>query len=91
MLNLSYTHQFKKDLKLANKRGKKLSRLDEIISILREEKPLPAKNRNHRLEGGYIDHWECHIEPDWLLIYLKTSKVLTLVRTGTHSDLFKTQ
>lgn len=64
MLNLSFTHQFKKDLKLARKRGKKLSKLDEIIVLLREEKPLPAKNRNHRLGGDYVDHWECHIEPD---------------------------
>jgi mRNA interferase YafQ len=87
MLDLSYTHQFKKDLKLASKRGRKFFVLDEIITLLRKEKPLPPKNRNHKLGGDYVGHWECHIEPDWLLIYLKTSKILTLVRTGTHADL----
>ena len=88
MLSLLYTNQFKKDLKLARKRGKKLGKMDAIVSLLQEEKILPEKNRNHRLDGNYRDHWECHIEPDWLLIYLKTSNTLTLVRTGTHSDLF---
>lgn len=88
MLELFYTNQFKKDLKLANKRGRKIHKLNEMIQLLCEEKPLPAKNRNHKLSGDYKDHWECHIEPDWLLIYLTKAKTLTLVRTGTHSDLF---
>ncbi|MBP7074328.1 MAG: type II toxin-antitoxin system YafQ family toxin [Rhabdochlamydiaceae bacterium] len=88
MLALLYMNQFKKDLKLVSKRGKKLSKLNDIIDTLLQEKPLPEKNRNHKLGGDYIDHWECHIEPDWLLIYLKSSKTLTLVRTGSHTDLF---
>lgn len=88
MLQLLYTNQFKKDLKHAKKRGKKISKLEEIIHLLLEERPLPEKNRNHKLSGDYSDHWECHIEPDWLLIYLRNSKMLTLVRTGTHADLF---
>lgn len=88
MLALDFTNQFKKDLKLYKKRGKNLAKLDAVIKLLQEEKPLPPKNQNHKLEGDYVDHWECHIEPDWLLIYFKTSKTLTLVRTGTHSDLF---
>lgn len=90
MLKLSYTHQFKKDLKQAQKRGKKISKLNEIVTLLQNERPLPEKNRNHRLSGDYVGHWECHVEPDWLLIYLKNIKALelTLVRTGTHSDLF---
>ena len=88
MLELVYTNQFKKDLKLSSKRGKKISKLNEIVTLLLEEKSLPVKNRNHRLGGEYKDHWECHIEPDWLLIYLLNSKTVTLVRTGSHSDLF---
>lgn len=88
MLALTFTNQFKKDLKLATKRGKKLNKLNEIVDLLVDEKPLPPKNRNHKLSGNYHDHWECHIEPDWLLIYLKTSTTLILVRTGTHTDLF---
>lgn len=88
MLALSYTTQFKRDLKLASKRGKKIKNLDDIVSLLREGKPLPTKNNNHKLGGDYADHWECHIAPDWLLIYLKSNKMLTLVRTGTHADLF---
>jgi mRNA interferase YafQ len=88
MLDLTYTHQFKRDLKMAKKRGKRLSKLDEIVTLLRQEKSLPVKNHNHKLGGSYADHWECHIDPDWLLIYLKTSRVLNLVRTGTHADLF---
>ncbi|HEY5260040.1 MAG TPA: type II toxin-antitoxin system YafQ family toxin [Rhabdochlamydiaceae bacterium] len=88
MLELSYIHQFKKDLKLVDKRGRKLAKLNEIVSLLCAEKSLPVKNRNHKLGGNYADHWECHIEPDWLLIYLKTSNNLTLIRTGSHADLF---
>ena len=88
MLALDFTNQFKKDLKLTKKRGKNLTKLDTIITLLQEEKPLLPKNHNHKLEGDYADHWECHIEPDWLLIYFKTRKTLTLVRTGSHSDLF---
>lgn len=90
MFHLFYTNQFKKDLKLAQKRGKTIAKLNHIVTMLQNEKPLPEKNRNHRLSGAYSDHWECHIEPDWLLIYLKNIKVreLVLVRTGTHADLF---
>lgn len=90
MLTLSYTNQFKKDLKQSQKRGKKIAKLNDIVTLLQNEKPLPEKNRNHKLTGDYSDHWECHIEPDWLLIYLKNIKAreLVLVRTGTHADLF---
>ena len=88
MLNLSYTNQFSRDLKKAKKRGKKIPKLNEIVFLLQNEKPLPEKNRNHKLSGDYIGHWECHIEPDWLLVYIRNSKELILVRTGSHSDLF---
>jgi len=89
MLNLEHTTQFKKDLKLTCKRKKKLFKLEEIVLLIRKEQPLPPKNHNHKLSGDYKDHWECHIEPDWLLIYIKTNRVLTLIRTGSHADLFE--
>jgi mRNA interferase YafQ len=79
---------FRKDIKLMQKRGKNLEKLKSIICKLIAKEPLPAKNRNHQLIGKYKGFLECHIEPDWLLIYRTTSKNLILVRTGTHSDLF---
>jgi len=88
MLNLEFTNKFKKDLKLSKKRGKDTQKLDKIIDLLIKEKPLPERYRDHFLTGDYKDHRECHIEPDWLLIYLKSKKTLMLVRTGTHADLF---
>jgi mRNA interferase YafQ len=78
----------KRDLRLAHKRGKDITKLEEITDLLQEKKPLPEKHRNHKLSGDYKDHWECHIEPDWLLVYLLSSIAVTLVRTGTHAELF---
>ncbi len=89
MLDLAVTNQMKKDLKLSKKRGKNLSKINSIIELLRQGYLLPPKYRNHRLSGNYKDHWECHIEGDWLLIYILDSKTLTLVRTGTHADFFE--
>jgi len=88
MLKLEYTNQFKRDLKLAIKRRKNTSKLDEIIDRLLKETPLDPKNRDHFLSGDYKGHHECHIEPDWLLIYMKSETKIILVRTGTHADLF---
>jgi mRNA interferase YafQ len=79
----------KRDLKLAKKRGKDIGKLGVIIDLLQKEKPLSEKYRNHKLSGDYKNHWECHIEGDWLLIYLIVQGTLYLVRTGTHSDLFE--
>jgi mRNA interferase YafQ len=62
--------------------------LSHIINELRSGRTLPPKNRNHKLKGEYTDCWECHIEPDWLLIYQITPQELILVRMGSHSDLF---
>jgi len=70
------------------KRSKNIEKLKYIVSKLASREPLPIKNRNHALSGGYKGFWECHIEPDWLLIYRTTEINLVLVRTGTHSDLF---
>lgn len=65
-----------------------MEKLKIVSDLLLGEKPLPPKYRNHRLQGEYIGTWECHIEPDWLLVYKKTSTEIVFVRMGTHSDLF---
>ncbi len=83
------TSQFKRDVKLAEKRGKKISLLKKIMIQLVNEEPLDSKNRDHKLTGNYKEHRECHIEPDWLLIYRTTSQEIIFERTGSHSDLFK--
>lgn len=92
MLKPEYTGQFKKDYKLAIKRGCKPSKLQEVIELLCTEQPLPEKYRDHALVNSreYKDMRECHIEPDWLLVYkvYQDRLILRLIRTGTHSDLF---
>ena len=89
MLDIERSNQFKKDLKRAIKRGKDPEKLKTIIDFLLQKKPLPAQNRDHKLTGEYADYRECHIQPDWLLIYLTNDTVLRLERTGTHADLFE--
>lgn len=87
---LHLSKRYLKDLKLARRRGLDESPLNEIIKNLLEGEPLPAKNHNHQLHGQYEGCWECHINPDWLLIYIKDEqiRIVSLHRTGTHSDLF---
>lgn len=87
---LILTGKFKKSLKIAKKRGLDLSLLDKVITALQNNIPLEEKYRDHELKGKYQGFRECHIAPDWLLIYLKENDVLTLtlVDTGTHADLF---
>ncbi|MDT0643701.1 type II toxin-antitoxin system YafQ family toxin [Zunongwangia sp. F363] len=82
---------FKKDLKRCQKRNYNLNLIRTIILRLSEKGNIPAKHNPHLLKGNYKGHWECHIKPDWLLIWLQDDKEkeITLVRTGTHSDLFK--
>ena len=84
------TTQFKKDFKLALKRNCDINKLREVITILANGETLPEIYKDHALNGSYCGYRECHIEPDWLLIYKITKDVLilTLYRTGTHSDLF---
>ena len=91
MLKPRYTTQFKKDYKAIVKRGYKISLLEEIIKLLCDEQPLPEKNRDHTLTGSFSGFRECHIQPDWLLIYKAEQEILTLTltRTGTHSDLLE--
>ncbi len=80
--------QFRRDVKLAQKRGKDMATLREVILLLVEAAPLPARYKDHPLAGEWSHHRDCHIEPDWLLIYKVEGDDLYLVRTGTHSDLF---
>ena len=88
---VKFTTQFKKDYKLAMKRGLKITLLDEVITMLANGMTLPDKNDDHALTGNWIGHRECHVLPDWLLIYRIDGDVLvlTLARTGTHSNLFE--
>ena len=90
MYSLIATGQFKKDLKAIIKRGYDINLLDKIIYLLSEGKKLPEKNKDHALSGNWKGYRECHITPDWLLVYKIENDILilTLTRTGTHSDLF---
>ena len=89
MLRIRVHNKFKKDLKAIIKRGYDEEKLWTVVEQLANEIPLPPKNRDHALTGNYIGCRECHIEPDWLLVYeiQKDELLLLLVRTGTHSDL----
>jgi mRNA interferase YafQ len=82
------TNRFKRDLKLMIKRGKDSDKIKQVILKLASYEVLPPRFRDHALTGDYIGTRECHIEPDWLLIYRFTKQCLYLERTGTHSDLF---
>lgn len=88
MLSLRTRNQFNKDIRLARKRGKDLRKLQRIVDRLQQAQELDFRHRNHRLKGEWVDFWECHIEPDWLLVYQIQEQELVLVRTGSHSDLF---
>jgi len=87
-LNLVWTGQFKKDYKRAKKQGKSLGDLRSVIETLAGHAPLPPKNRDHNLSGRWARHRECHITPDWLLIYRIDGDDLILERIGSHSELF---
>ena len=89
MLNLHLTTRFKRDLKQATKRGKDIAKIENIIELLQTGQPLPPKNRDHNLSGDWNHHRECHIEPDWILIYWTDDEYLHLTRTGSHADLFE--
>ena len=80
--------QFKKDVKLAQRRGKDINKLRDLIWLLLQGGPLPSHYKDHPLQGRWRQYRDCHIEPDWLLIYKTEGDNLYLVRTGTHSDLF---
>lgn len=90
MLKIRYSSKFKKDFKTVVKRGYDIKLLVEVLNLLLEEQILPQKYLDHTLTGNYAGHRECHITPDWLLVYKieKDILILSLTRTGTHSDLF---
>ena len=90
MLTIKYQTAFKKDYKRIVKRGYDMRLLEKVIELLANQKPLPEKNRDHQLSGDYAGCRECHITPDWLLIYEVADEelILYLTRTGSHSDLF---
>ena len=90
MLTIKYHTLFKKDFKRIKKHGYDISRLEKIVELLGKEVPLPEQFKDHNLSGNYNGFRECHIAPDWLLIYQVNNNELVLVlsRTGSHSDLF---
>ena len=85
-----YTNSFKKKVKLLKKRGYDLTELAKAINILCEEGTLPQNYRPHKLSGNYADCWECHIKPDWLLVWEQDEDklIMLMIDTGTHSDIF---
>ncbi|MGI6555632.1 MAG: type II toxin-antitoxin system YafQ family toxin [Bacillota bacterium] len=86
--NIVWVSQFKKDYKLAMKRGLDIGLLDDIIRLLAQGEQLPEKNRDHALSGNWTGYRECHVQSDWLLVYRIDNDMLILTRTGSHSDLF---
>lgn len=90
MYSIENTTSFRKDYKLCNKRGYELPLLKEIVKLLENGLPIPAINKPHLLTGNYKGYWECHVKPDWLLVWKvdKKNKIIYLTRTGTHSDIF---
>lgn len=89
MKKIIFSSRFKKELKLASKRKKDLKKFHEVMELLEHEMDLPKKYRDHGLEGKYLGCRDCHLEPDWLLIYRISESEIIFERTGTHSDLFK--
>jgi len=87
-MNLSQTAQFKKDMKRQLRQGKDQKKLIAVVEILLAGRPLPAKHKDHPLKGSWRGRQDCHIEPDWILIYRIKENELRLERTGSHSDLF---
>lgn len=89
MYKIVYTNRMKKDAKLMRKRGKDMNKLIEVLALLAEGNPLPAKYKDHQLSGNLSDFRECHIEPDWLLLYQIYDDILIIsaAATGSHADL----
>ncbi len=89
MYKIVYTNRMKKDAKLMQKRGKDMNKLIEVLALLAEGNPLPAKYKDHQLSGNLSDFRECHIEPDWLLLYQIYDDILIIsaAATGSHADL----
>lgn len=90
MYTVEYTSQFKRQYKLAVKRRYNMALIQKVITLIANKAPLATKYRVHKLSGDFKDCWECHIQPDWLLIWRtdESANILVLVATGTHADLF---
>ena len=90
MYQIGYTNRFKKDLKRCFKRGFDLSILEKAVDLLQQDGSLPQKYKAHKLSGNYSDCWECHLQPNWLLIWKQNDEefILLFINTGSHSDLF---
>lgn len=90
MYNLRFTNKIQRNIKLMKKRGKDLDKLTVVLKLLQNGEELPSKYKDHALTGNYIGCRECHIEPDWLLVYeIKNEElIILLLTTGSHSDLF---
>jgi mRNA interferase YafQ len=86
LLDFTFTNQFKKDLKLLERRHKNMNKLYEIMALLIWEEPLPEICREHKLHGNFEGFWDCHIENDWVLIYQLEENKISFAYTGTHSD-----
>jgi len=89
MKRIEQSRSFIKSSKKCGRRGLDMSKLLNVIGLLAGDMDLPERCRPHKLSGNYADNWECHIEPDWLLIYKYDEEALYLIETGTHSDLFR--
>lgn len=90
MYKIVYTNRMKRDTKLMKKRGKDIKKLIRVLSLLATGRPLPTQYRDHSLTGNLQDFRECHIEPDWLLMYqiFENTLILSATATGSHADLF---
>jgi len=91
MYELTFTNQFKKDLRRCQKRGLDMAALHKVLDLLAETGTLPKEYRPHLLSGDYRGYWECHIKADWLLLWKQVDQklILVLTNTGTHSDIFR--
>lgn len=90
MYSIDYSNRFKKDVKRCAKRGLNMEALHRVVSLLAETGTLPPEYKSHKLSGNYAGLWECHIEPDWLMVWDQndTKMKLLFLKTGTHSDIF---
>ena len=89
MLKPEYTNKFQRDLALVQRRGYRVDKLKAVMErLICEEVPLPAQNRDHTLSGNFSGYRECHVDPDWLLVYYYEDGVIVFARTGTHADIF---
>jgi mRNA interferase YafQ len=89
MKQIIQSGRFKRDFKRILKRGYEPKKIQAVLELLMQDQPLPARCRPHKLVGDYVGLWECHIEPDWLLVYDLSDDIIVLTATGTHADLFR--